>query len=193
MLQNKIISTFRNKQGRPLEFKKFPENAIKMIDEINAMNPDVVLDLGCGTNLYKNKINNLVGVDILDRHEDITCAIEDLDTKFDENYADIVLALGSINFGNDDLILKQIKQVKRVCKPGGLIYFRCNPISTHEIYFQWDFDKIDYYTKICNFEYVKTPRTIKKVRRNLRDKVTVDSELNRSSNERIFLVWKNIK
>ena len=43
---------------------RWPECATPMIDKINALKPDAVIDLGCGANLYKKWINNLVGVDI---------------------------------------------------------------------------------------------------------------------------------
>ena len=121
-----------------------------MIDDINAMNPTLVLDLGCGTNIFKNRIKGLIGIDILNREEDIVCPIENLDTIFQPNCADVVLALGSINFGDDDLIFKQLQQVKKVCKPGGLIYFRVNHNPSHNIYYKWTMDKIKDYTEALN-------------------------------------------
>ena len=161
-----------------------------MIDDINAMNPTLVLDLGCGSNFYKNKIKNLIGVDILSKDEDIVCPIESIDRIFQPNCADIILALGSINFGNDDLILEQLKQVNKVCKPGGLIYFRCNQNPSHEIYYTWNFDKIKKYTEQMNFEFAVEPSVIKKVKENYFDNFPIDRQLNRSNKERIFLIWR---
>lgn len=193
MLQQKIISTFSKKVARPGELIKFAENSLSMIEDINAMNPNLVLDLGCGTNLFKNKINRLVGVDILNKDEDVVCPIEDLDSIFQPNCADVVLALGSINFGDDDLITKQLEQTKKVTKPGGLIYFRVNPKASHEIYYEWNFDKIETYTKKMNFEYKVKPTIITKAKENLVDDSPIDKQLNRApSSTRIFLVWRKL-
>ena len=191
MLRQQIISTFSKKIARPGELIKFTENSLQMIEDINAMNPNLVLDLGCGTNLFKNKIKHLIGIDILDKDEDIVCPIESLDTIFQPNCADVILALGSINFGDDDLILQQLLQVKKVCKPGGLIYFRVNHEPSHEIYYEWNFDKIEDYTKTMNFEYEIKPKLITKAKENVFDDYPIDKELNRTrSSTRIFLVWR---
>ena len=190
MLQNKIISTFSKKIARPRELIKFTENSVGMIDDINAMNPTLVLDLGCGTNIFKNRIKGLIGIDILNREEDIVCPIENLDTIFQPNCADVVLALGSINFGDEDLISKQLQQVQRVCKPGGLIYFRVNHNPSHSIYYKWTMDKIENYTKSMNFEYKVPPTFITKARENVYDDRPIDKQLNRSNKQRIFLVWR---
>lgn len=192
MLKDKIISTFSKKNSRPKEIQKFAENSSNMIDEINLAKPSIVIDLGCGTNLYKQKIKNLIGIDILSKDEDITCAIEDIDTIFQPRIADVVLALGSINFGNDKLILEQLTQAKNICKHNGLIYFRCNHNPTHEIYYNWDIDKLNYYTKKLKFEYNQFPTIIKKIRKDKKQGVRIDDHLNRNSVDRIFLVWKVI-
>ena len=190
MLQQQIISTFSKKVSRPGELIKFTENSIEMIDAINAMNPTLVLDLGCGTNFYKSRIKNLIGIDILDEDEDIICPIESIDSIFQPNSADVILALGSINFGKDDLILQQLEQVYKVCKPGGLIYFRVNQNPSHEIFYTWDFDKIEAYTKKLGFEYEVKPTVIRKAKENYFDNFPIDRELDRSNKERIFLVWR---
>tara|TARA_Y100000114_G_scaffold87155_1_gene80624 strand:- start:11317 stop:11904 length:588 start_codon:yes stop_codon:yes gene_type:complete len=191
MLQKKIISTFSKKHFRPGALTKFAETSLAMVDEINAMDPSLVLDLGCGTNIFKNKIQHLVGIDILNRHEDIVCPIEKLDTIFQPECADIVLALGSINFGEHDLIAEQLWQTKRVLKPGGLIYFRVNHNTTHEIYYDWDLNKLDMFTEKMKLEYEQQPQIITKVKENKIDDYPINTQLNRGQNStRIFLIWR---
>ena len=45
------------------ETKKFKYSGLAIIDEVNAMNPDNVIDIGCGYNEFKGKIQNLTGID----------------------------------------------------------------------------------------------------------------------------------
>ena len=45
------------------ETKKFKYSGLTIIDEVNDMLPANVIDIGCGYNEFKGKINNLVGVD----------------------------------------------------------------------------------------------------------------------------------
>ena len=45
------------------ETKKFKYSGLKVIEEVNALKPRAVLDIGCGYNEFKGKIPNLVGID----------------------------------------------------------------------------------------------------------------------------------
>ena len=83
-----------------------------------------VLDAGCGTNPLKTLIPNLHGIDITDKGCDEVIAIEDFKT---EDKYDVVLALGSINFGSIDKIRSQIKAVDDALTDTGVIYWRLNP------------------------------------------------------------------
>ena len=39
--------------------KKFKHSGLKLVDEVNSLNPRSVLDIGCGYNEFKEKIPNL--------------------------------------------------------------------------------------------------------------------------------------
>ena len=55
---------------------------------------------------------------------------------------DVVLCLGSINFGDQKTIENQVYRAVKLCKPGGKIFWRCNPGITHDIeHARW----IDFY------------------------------------------------
>ena len=67
MLNDELRNLFkgREKDKHP-KWNKFPTTGKKFIKEINNLNCNLVLDLGCGQNPYKGRINNLIGRDILD-------------------------------------------------------------------------------------------------------------------------------
>ena len=111
------------------KLKKFKFSGLKLIDEVNALNPRAVLDVGCGYNEFKGKINNLIGIDPYNSHADIQIKIEDYNTteKFD-----VILCLGSINFGTHDKIIKELQVCKNLLADGGKMFFRVNPGLEHE-------------------------------------------------------------
>ena len=81
------------------ETKKYKYSGLAIIDEVNAMNPDNVVDIGCGYNEFKSKINNLVGIDPYNDKADIM--VHTLDYKQDVEY-DVAISVGSINCGSSD-------------------------------------------------------------------------------------------
>ena len=181
-----IKNLFNDKQVRENAIIKYTETSNSMIDEINSANPDVVLDLGCGNNIYKGKIKNLVGVDILDNNlQDVYAPIEDL--PFDDNYADFVLALGSINFGDDTLIDKQLSELKRVSKPNAKVFFRVLAEHNMEPYYPWTLDKILEKTKKHNFYCVDMPKYIHRTTRSYKEH---DDRTGNRSMQRLFCVWR---
>src|SRR6056300_581168 len=65
-LVNKIDSAVLEKYFSNVwqpQTKKFKHSGLKVIDEVNALKPRAVLDIGCGYNEFKGKIPNLVGID----------------------------------------------------------------------------------------------------------------------------------
>lgn len=110
-----------------------------------------ILDVGCGYNPFKEFFkDNLLGIDPYNDAADIRISIEDFETK---ELFDVAFCLGSINFGSEDVILKQIEKVVSLIKPGGMIYWRQNPgLQDHNNeecksidFFDWSFEKnLDY-------------------------------------------------
>jgi SAM-dependent methyltransferase len=95
-----------------------------LADEINQQNPKAVLDVGCGYNQFKNRINNLVGIDPFNNCADFMVDI--LDYNVPDRY-DHIMALGSINFGTLDDIEIRLKKCIDLLADGGKIYVRANP------------------------------------------------------------------
>lgn len=108
--------------------KQYKYSGLKIIDEVNALNPRRVLDLGCGYNEFKGKIKNLTGVDPFNNRADVNSTI--LNYQSTEKF-DIVVCLGSINFGSVDKIYDELEHAVQLTAPGGLLFFRANPGEQH--------------------------------------------------------------
>tara|TARA_R110000868_G_scaffold308586_1_gene570064 strand:+ start:2827 stop:3531 length:705 start_codon:yes stop_codon:yes gene_type:complete len=108
----------------------YPESGRYLIKFANMQKPKSVLDVGCGDNYYKDKVQNLVGLDPYHSKADIKKTLEEFEPK--KQY-DQVLALGSLNFGIDEKHIKSMfKKIVDMTKPGGYIYFRFNPGIDHK-------------------------------------------------------------
>lgn len=83
-----------------------------------------VLDVGCGRNLFKGAIKNLVGIDPAFDEADVKTTIENYQT---DQMFDVAFCLGSINFGTEEDIRRQIDCVVNYLNPEARIYWRCNP------------------------------------------------------------------
>lgn len=119
-----------------------------LIDKINDLNPNRVLDVGCGFNHYKDKINNLFGIDPYNDEACSKIGIEDIGSNI---MYDVILALGSINFGTENNINKQMRKIDEILKDKGHLFMRLNPGLNHHwsngksddiIFFPWTKQKI---------------------------------------------------
>lgn len=116
--------------------KKLLENTtytgLGLVDSVNALDPDLVLDVGCGQNFYKNKIKNLVGIDIFGK---------DCDLNFDyfsSDYAvkaDAILVLGVLEYGTPEEVHQKLARIKKNCHKTTEVFFRFNvsPKFMHEV------------------------------------------------------------
>ena len=126
-IDDAVLGRYFSEVWQP-EMKKFKYSGLILIDEVNSLKPRNVLDIGCGYNEFKGKINNLVGLDPYNNRADIQCKIADYRTT--EKY-DVVLALGSINFGSTDKIFAELERAVELTAPGGKLFFRVNPGVQH--------------------------------------------------------------
>ena len=122
-------------------FKQTGWDLLKRIDSSST-----VLDVGCGYNLFKQSLGEMLyGIDPYNHHADEVVSIED----FEPYEFDVVLCLGSINFGDEATILNQINKVVGCTKHGGTIYWRQNPGQRDRKFkgienidfFPWSFEK----------------------------------------------------
>lgn len=147
---------------------------LNLIDEINQLDPDLVIDAGCAHNRFKGHIKNLIGFDrACFPFADLCMTIED--ATFRPESADVVLALGSMHFGNKQLIEQQIANVVSWVKPGGFIVMRVN----HRMHFEnkfsdirvcWTTEDLEYFTekyKLCIYQSVVIENRYDRTRTNL--------------------------
>jgi len=114
----------------------------QLVDDINAQNPQKVLDVGCGFNPFKGRINNLIGIDPYNNCADYQVDI--LDYIVQPESHDHILALGSINFNSLNDIEARFSHCVNLLMSGGKFYIRANPGIAHETgpyvdIFPWSF------------------------------------------------------
>jgi SAM-dependent methyltransferase len=124
-----------------------------LVDEVNALNPDSVLDVGCGYHPFKGRIHNLVGIDPYNNCADYEVDI--LDYKVRAESHDVILALGSINFNSRDEIEQRFAHCVGLLKTGGKFYLRANPGIAHRSgpyvdVFAWSFEVVNQFAEIYN-------------------------------------------
>ena len=96
-----------------------------LIERIKAFAPKRILDLGCGDNQFKRYFPNLIGLDVTNPKADVLKDLLDYDpfpTRFD-----VIIALGSINFGGEADVLDDLQHAASLLSPAGRIVMRVNP------------------------------------------------------------------
>jgi hypothetical protein len=165
VINEEVMTQYFSKVWQP-ETKKYKYSGLSIIDEVNAMNPDNVLDVGCGYNEFKGKIQNLVGIDPYNNKADHIVHTLDYCPPANTLY-DVTICLGSINFGSTGKIISELDKVVKLTKKGGLLIFRANPGIQHVAFeSQW----IDFFewntTFIMNIAQALNC-TVKQLRRDI--------------------------
>jgi hypothetical protein len=124
-----------------------------LVDEINALEPQSVLDVGCGYHPFKGRIQNLVGIDPYNNCADYEVDI--LDYRVKPASHDVIIALGSINFNSRDDIEQRFSHCVSLLKSGGKFYLRANPGITHKTgpyveIFPWTFEVVNEFAEKYN-------------------------------------------
>ena len=153
--------------------KKFKYSGLNVVKEINDLKPLSVVDLGCGYNEFKKQIPNLIGVDPYNKNADIQLPI--LDYKPEKKF-DVVIVLGSINFGSTDKIFAELEHAVSLCAEGGTMFFRVNPGMKHE---PPESEWIDFYHWDANF-ITNCASHFKLQMLDMRN----------DSNDRMYFVWR---
>jgi SAM-dependent methyltransferase len=111
------------------DMKKWKYSGVALIDEVNGLKPRAVLDVGCGYNEFKGKIDNLIGIDPYNDRADFE--VSTLEYKTDQKF-DVILCLGSVNFGSRDKIIAEVDRCVNLLAEGGTMFFRVNPGIQHD-------------------------------------------------------------
>lgn len=158
-LSDRYISRFFGEIWRP-RTDDYSHTGWQLAEEVNKLNPKSVLDVGCGYNQFKGRINNLVGIDPYNDAADYQVDIRDYKVKPESH--DVVIALGSINFNSKDEIEERFEACVRLLAPKGRMYFRANPGLPHKTdpyvdIFPWSFEVVNefaerYQLKLLEFK-----------------------------------------
>ena len=111
------------------DMKKWKYSGVALIDEVNSLQPRAVLDVGCGYNEFKGKINNLVGIDPYNNRADLE--VSTMEYKTNQRF-DVILCLGSVNFGGRDKIIAEVGRCVNLLAEDGTMFFRVNPGIQHD-------------------------------------------------------------
>ena len=140
------------------DMKKWKYSGVALIDEVNSLKPRAVLDVGCGYNEFKGKIDNLIGIDPYNDRADLQ--VSTLNYKTDQRF-DVIMCLGSVNFGNRDKIIEEVSRCVNLLAEGGTMFFRVNPGVQHDKpeadwieFFAWNVPFIIELSEIFNLQVV---------------------------------------
>lgn len=125
----------------------------QLAEEVTAMNPQRVLDVGCGYHPFKGRIPNLIGIDPYNNCADYQ--IDILEYKVKPESHDVIIALGSINFNSKDEIEARFAHCVNLLQKGGKFYLRANPGVSHKTgpyvdIFPWSFEVVNEFAEKYN-------------------------------------------
>lgn len=163
-LQTLIIDMYFSKYWKG-NTQGFEKSGSVLVDKVNNLKPQSVLDVGCGYNPYKGKIDNLVGIDPFNTKADVQQNVVQYQYFNQDKQYDVVLALGSVNFGNRNKILTEIEAIDKLTKPGGYQFWRVNPGLEHNCpefplvnlidFFPWDKQFIDGIANVYGYNIIE--------------------------------------
>jgi SAM-dependent methyltransferase len=138
------------------DMKKWKYSGLALVDEVNSLKPRAVLDVGCGYNEFKGKIDNIIGIDPYNNRADLE--VSTMDYKTDQKF-DVILCLGSVNFGSRDKIIAEVGRCVNLLADGGTMFFRVNPGIQHDRpeaqwieFFSWNVPFIIELSEIFNLQ-----------------------------------------
>lgn len=153
MLQQNKLDKFYGQEWQS-NIHLFEHSGKNLIDAVNQLDPTLVIDAGCGINYFKGKIKNLVGYDPVFSEADIKCT--HASAPFEKECADVILALGSVNWGTHDDIGAMLLKLKTWLKPNGRLIMRGAPggyeNDSNLEWFVWNPRDIKYFADLLNFE-----------------------------------------
>lgn len=119
------LKKFFDQSTWPTSMHLWKWSGFNLVDEVAGMRPRFVLDVGCGHNEFKCRIPNLVGIDIANAAADWVCDL--LDAPIAPRSVDVILALGSVNFGSANDIDLRLARLASWLTPAGRLIMRGNP------------------------------------------------------------------
>lgn len=145
-----------------MAFQHYTHSGMNLIDDVNALDADLVIDVGCGHNRFKGHIKNLIGFDpqpfpMADLQSDIASI------NFRPESADVLLVLGSIQFGTRENVKQNLDKVVSWLKPGGYIVmrtlyqFNTKEIPYADVHYAWTDNDIEEFGASNKLTMIKGP------------------------------------
>lgn len=135
----------------------------KLIDKEGI--PNKIIDAGCGGNMYKETLPNIIGIDPINDFADIKSTI--LEANIEKESADIVMALGSINYINREYMLENFAKLVYWTKPNKYILVRLVTRRDVDdiIKCDWTSEMLEYITQEHNLEELEnyTVNSVKRI------------------------------
>jgi hypothetical protein len=122
-----------------------------------------LLDVGCGANPFKGLVNNVIGIDPARDEADVRVTIEDF---YATRKFDVAACLGSLNFGDDAVISRQINKLVSCLKPRSRIYWRLNPGRRDHAsekcqgipFYYWSHERLQVFAELHDYRQVNCQR-----------------------------------
>lgn len=143
-------------------FQHYKHSGVNLIEEVNYLDPDLVIDVGCGHNRFKGHIKNLIGFDqqpfpMADLHSTIQ------NINFRPESADVLMILGSIQFGTQQDVYKDFEKAISWLKPGGYVIMRTlyefkeEEIPYSDVHYVWTDSDIEFLEQKYKLSKIKGP------------------------------------
>ena len=126
-----------------------------LVEQVNSLNPNSVLDVGCGYHPFKGRINNIVGIDPYNNCADYMVDVLDYVGKHD-----VIIALGSINFNSKEEVESRFAKCVGMLSTGGRFILRANPGVSHLAgpyvdIFPWSFEIVKEFADKYNLKLIE--------------------------------------
>jgi hypothetical protein len=133
MVRN-ILRTPRQIYGEIENKTIFSASSFYYIQFLLENNPKIIHDLGCGWNIFKKYIPNIVGVDSTPEdhpffYADVHALINEHYVKKNQGKFESIISINSLTFGRMSSIRKTVEDFVSMLQPGGRAYLAFNTVQ----------------------------------------------------------------
>lgn len=163
-LHTLLIQTYYSK------YCKDDNDTFSIAEKISKVNPESILDVGCGYNSLKSHMSSkgylyndqFIGIDPFNDAADVKVSVEQYWYENQDQQFDVVLALDSINIGDQSKILEQVTMIDNLTKQGGLQFWQVSigedincpefPLVNLIDFYPWTKEFVERIANVNNYE-----------------------------------------